>query len=85
MINILVKRVKIKILLCSFFLPVMCLLMLCVCVVVAEQIQVTVQPQSQQAAPGSRVVLTCRASGPPGLSYQWFKGKQEVSPIVMIN
>ncbi|XP_030583517.1 MALT paracaspase 2 [Archocentrus centrarchus] len=45
---------------------------------VAEQIQITVQPESQQAAPGSRVVLTCRASGPPGLSYQWFKGKQEI-------
>uniref|UniRef100_A0AAX7UYH3 MALT paracaspase 2 n=1 Tax=Astatotilapia calliptera TaxID=8154 RepID=A0AAX7UYH3_ASTCA len=45
---------------------------------VAEQIQITVQPQSQEAAPGSNVVLTCRASGPPGLGYQWFKGKQEI-------
>lgn len=63
----------------------MWLLMLCVCVVVAEQIQITVQPQSQEAAPGSNVVLTCRASGPPGLGYQWFKGKQEVTDIFVIN
>uniref|UniRef100_A0A671VNH0 MALT paracaspase 2 n=1 Tax=Sparus aurata TaxID=8175 RepID=A0A671VNH0_SPAAU len=47
---------------------------------VAELIQITVQPQSQQATAGSRVVLTCRASGPPGLCYQWFRGKEEVSP-----
>uniref|UniRef100_A0A3P9P9L4 MALT paracaspase 2 n=1 Tax=Poecilia reticulata TaxID=8081 RepID=A0A3P9P9L4_POERE len=45
---------------------------------VLEQIKITVQPQSQQAPLGSRVVLTCRASGPSGLSYQWFKGKEEV-------
>uniref|UniRef100_A0A3Q1FRU4 MALT paracaspase 2 n=1 Tax=Acanthochromis polyacanthus TaxID=80966 RepID=A0A3Q1FRU4_9TELE len=44
---------------------------------VAELIQVTEQPQSQQATAGSRVVLTCRASGPPGLTYQWFRGNQE--------
>uniref|UniRef100_A0A672IJJ1 MALT paracaspase 2 n=1 Tax=Salarias fasciatus TaxID=181472 RepID=A0A672IJJ1_SALFA len=43
----------------------------------AEQIEVTIQPQSQQGAAGSKVVLTCRASGPSGLSYQWFKGKEE--------
>lgn len=59
--------------------------MLCACVVVAEQIQITVQPQSQETAPGSSVVLTCRASGPPGLGYQWFKGKQEVTEIFVIN
>lgn len=53
-----------------------------VCLVVAEMIQITVQPQSQQAMAGSRVVLTCRAVGPPGLSYQWFRGKEEVSPII---
>uniref|UniRef100_A0A3P8UCB8 MALT paracaspase 2 n=1 Tax=Amphiprion percula TaxID=161767 RepID=A0A3P8UCB8_AMPPE len=47
---------------------------------VVELIQITVQPQSQQATAGSRVVLTCRASGPPGLSYQWFRGDEEVSP-----
>ncbi|XP_069006038.1 MALT paracaspase 2 [Embiotoca jacksoni] len=46
---------------------------------VAELIQITVQPQSQQAAAGSRVVLTCRASGPPGLKYQWFRRKEEIS------
>ncbi|KAM4547836.1 MALT paracaspase 2 isoform 1-T3 [Odontesthes bonariensis] len=44
----------------------------------AELIRITVQPQSQQAMEGSRVVLTCRASGPPGLSYQWFRGKDEI-------
>lgn len=47
--------------------------------VVATLIQITVQPESQQAAVGSRVVLTCKASGPPGLNYQWFRGKEEVS------
>ncbi|XP_039984266.1 MALT paracaspase 2 [Xiphias gladius] len=45
---------------------------------VAEMILITVQPQSQQATAGSRVVLTCRADGPPGLSYQWFRGKEEI-------
>lgn len=45
---------------------------------VAELIQITVQPQSQQARVGVRVVLTCRAVGPPGLSYQWFRGKEEI-------
>ncbi|XP_043985949.1 MALT paracaspase 2 isoform X1 [Gambusia affinis] len=45
---------------------------------VSEQIKITVQPQSQQAPLGSKVVLTCRASGPSGLSYQWFKGKEEI-------
>ncbi|KAM9761629.1 MALT paracaspase 2 isoform 2-T3 [Menidia menidia] len=45
---------------------------------VEMQIQVTVQPQSQQAVQGSRVVLTCRAAGPPNLSYQWFRGKEEI-------
>lgn len=45
---------------------------------VAEQIQITEQPQSQQATLGSRIVLTCRASGPPGLNYQWFRGKEEI-------
>uniref|UniRef100_UPI0037E7C9BE MALT paracaspase 2 n=1 Tax=Semicossyphus pulcher TaxID=241346 RepID=UPI0037E7C9BE len=46
---------------------------------VAELIQITVQPQSQQASAGGRVVLTCRASGPAGISYQWFRGKEEIS------
>ncbi|XP_028260528.1 MALT paracaspase 2 [Parambassis ranga] len=45
---------------------------------VAELIQITVQPQSQQATGGSKVVLTCHASGPTGLSYQWFRGKEEI-------
>lgn len=54
-------------------------LCVCVCVVAAELIQITAQPQNQQATAGGMVVLTCRASGPPGLSYQWFRGKDEVS------
>uniref|UniRef100_A0A665VG12 MALT paracaspase 2 n=1 Tax=Echeneis naucrates TaxID=173247 RepID=A0A665VG12_ECHNA len=45
-----------------------------------ETIRITMQPQSQQATMGSRVVLTCRATGPPGLCYQWFRGREEVSP-----
>ncbi|XP_032429100.1 MALT paracaspase 2 isoform X1 [Xiphophorus hellerii] len=45
---------------------------------VSEQIKITVQPQSQQAPLGSRVVLTCSATGPSGFSYQWFKGKEEI-------
>ncbi|KAL2089816.1 hypothetical protein ACEWY4_014504 [Coilia grayii] len=44
-----------------------------------EQIQITVQPQAQQVLEGSRVVLSCRASGPPALGYQWFRGKEEIS------
>ncbi|KAK5870222.1 hypothetical protein PBY51_024876 [Eleginops maclovinus] len=44
----------------------------------AELIQITVQPQNQQASVGGRVVLICRATGPPGLSYQWFRGKEEI-------
>ncbi|XP_078115163.1 MALT paracaspase 2 [Sander vitreus] len=43
-----------------------------------ELIQITVQPQTQWATVGGRVVLTCRAFGPPGLSYQWFRGKEEI-------
>ncbi|XP_049910313.1 MALT paracaspase 2 [Epinephelus moara] len=45
---------------------------------VAELIHITVQPQTQQATVGGRVVLTCRAIGSLGLSYQWFKGKEEI-------
>ncbi|XP_061680702.1 MALT paracaspase 2 isoform X2 [Syngnathoides biaculeatus] len=44
----------------------------------ATEIRVTVQPTSLRATLGSRVVLTCKAAGPPGLSYQWFKGKEEI-------
>ncbi|XP_054458494.1 MALT paracaspase 2 isoform X2 [Anoplopoma fimbria] len=44
----------------------------------AELIRITVQPQTQQVTAGGRVVLTCRASGPPGLGYQWFRGKEEI-------
>ncbi|XP_071343833.1 MALT paracaspase 2 [Trachinotus anak] len=45
---------------------------------VAETIRIMVHPQSQQATVGGRVVLTCGAAGPPGLSYQWFRGKEEI-------
>lgn len=51
--------------------------LLFLCLLVAE-IQISVQPQPQQAAVGSRVLLTCRAFGPPDLNYQWFRGKEEV-------
>lgn len=45
---------------------------------VMEQIRITVQPQAQLASEGAKVVLTCRASGPVGLAYQWFRGKDEI-------
>ncbi|KAK0132062.1 Mucosa-associated lymphoid tissue lymphoma translocation protein 1 [Merluccius polli] len=45
---------------------------------VMEQIHITVQPQAQQGLEGGRVVLTCRAAGPAGLSYQWFRGKEQI-------
>nr|XP_057929128.1 MALT paracaspase 2 isoform X2 [Doryrhamphus excisus] len=43
-----------------------------------RQIRVTAHPKSLQAELGSRVALTCSASGPAGLSYQWFRGKEEI-------
>ncbi|NP_001026745.1 paracaspase-2 [Gallus gallus] len=45
---------------------------------VHDVIRITVQPESQVVAEGTRVSLTCWASGPPGLTYQWFCGRQEV-------
>lgn len=48
------------------------------------EIQISVQPQSQQAAVGSRVLLTCRAFGPPDLNYQWFRGKEEVRGFIIV-
>uniref|UniRef100_A0A8B9BLD1 MALT1 paracaspase n=1 Tax=Anser brachyrhynchus TaxID=132585 RepID=A0A8B9BLD1_9AVES len=45
---------------------------------VHDMIRITVQPESQVVAEGARVSLTCWATGPPGLAYQWFCGKQEV-------
>uniref|UniRef100_A0A8C9L2N1 Mucosa-associated lymphoid tissue lymphoma translocation protein 1 n=1 Tax=Pavo cristatus TaxID=9049 RepID=A0A8C9L2N1_PAVCR len=45
---------------------------------VHDVIRITVQPESQVVAEGTRVSLTCWATGPPGLTYQWFCGKQEV-------
>ncbi|KTG40083.1 hypothetical protein cypCar_00009280 [Cyprinus carpio] len=45
------------------------------------QIDITMQPQSQRAPEGSPVVLSCRAVGPVELTYQWFKGKDEVPGV----
>ncbi|NXA42662.1 MALT1 protein, partial [Eudromia elegans] len=45
---------------------------------VQDTIHITVQPESRTVAEGMQVALTCWASGPPGLSYQWFCGKQEL-------
>ncbi|NXT70894.1 MALT1 protein, partial [Chaetops frenatus] len=46
---------------------------------VQEMICITVQPESQVVAEGTQVSLTCCVTGPPGLAYQWFCGRQEVS------
>lgn len=45
---------------------------------VQDVIHITVQPESQVVTEGTRVSLTCWATGPPGLMYQWFCGKQQV-------
>ncbi|NXL36222.1 MALT1 protein, partial [Glaucidium brasilianum] len=45
---------------------------------VQDMIHITVQPESQVVAEGTRVALTCWATGPPGLTYQWFCGRREV-------
>ncbi|XP_074019921.1 mucosa-associated lymphoid tissue lymphoma translocation protein 1-like [Numenius arquata] len=45
---------------------------------VQDMIRITVQPESQVVMEGMRVSLTCWATGPPGLAYQWFCGKREV-------
>ncbi|NXX01039.1 MALT1 protein, partial [Larus smithsonianus] len=56
---------------------------------VQDMIRITVQPESQAVMEGVRVSLTCWATGPPGLAYQWFCGKQEVpgatSPELVID
>ncbi|NXP20490.1 MALT1 protein, partial [Scytalopus superciliaris] len=46
---------------------------------VQDMIRITVQPESQVVAEGAQVSLTCCATGPPGLTYQWFCGKREMS------
>ncbi|NXJ16384.1 MALT1 protein, partial [Odontophorus gujanensis] len=46
---------------------------------VHDVIRITVQPESQAVEEGTRVSLSCWATGPPGLTYQWFCGKQEVT------
>ncbi|NXF38782.1 MALT1 protein, partial [Nyctibius bracteatus] len=45
---------------------------------VQDMIRITVQPESQVVTEGTQVSLTCWATGPPGLAYQWFCGKREV-------
>ncbi|XP_053822179.1 mucosa-associated lymphoid tissue lymphoma translocation protein 1 homolog isoform X4 [Vidua chalybeata] len=45
---------------------------------VQDVIRITVQPESQVVVEGTQVSLTCCATGPPGLAYQWFCGRQEV-------
>ncbi|KAM4883778.1 LOW QUALITY PROTEIN: mucosa-associated lymphoid tissue lymphoma translocation protein 1-like [Sylvia borin] len=56
---------------------------------VQDVIRITVQPESQVVAEGMQVSLTCCATGPPGLAYQWFCGRQEVPgatfPELVIN
>ncbi|XP_056192314.1 mucosa-associated lymphoid tissue lymphoma translocation protein 1-like isoform X4 [Falco biarmicus] len=45
---------------------------------VQSMIRITVQPELQVVTEGTRLSLTCWATGPPGLVYQWFCGRQEV-------
>ncbi|NXH11316.1 MALT1 protein, partial [Bucco capensis] len=56
---------------------------------VQDMIHIMVQPESQVVAEGTQASLTCWATGPPGLVYQWFCGKQEVpgatAPELVIN
>lgn len=56
---------------------------------VQDMIRITVQPESQVVAEAAQVSLTCCATGPPGLAYQWFCGRQEVpgatSPELVID
>ncbi|NWV20469.1 MALT1 protein, partial [Origma solitaria] len=56
---------------------------------VQDMIRITVQPESQVLAEGTQVSLTCCATGPPGLTYQWFCGRREVpgatSPELVID
>ncbi|NXU14356.1 MALT1 protein, partial [Pardalotus punctatus] len=56
---------------------------------VQDMIRITVQPESQVLAEGTQVSLTCCATGPPGLMYQWFCGRREVpgatSPELVID
>ncbi|NXR55651.1 MALT1 protein, partial [Hippolais icterina] len=56
---------------------------------VQDVIRIMVQPESQVVVEGTQVSLTCCATGPPGLTYQWFCGRQEVpgatSPELVIN
>ncbi|XP_053491106.1 MALT paracaspase 2 [Ictalurus furcatus] len=54
-----------------------------------EPIEITTHPQDVQVPKGSAVTLSCRAVGPPGLSYQWFRRGDEVpggsAPELILN
>ncbi|XP_072100044.1 MALT paracaspase 2 isoform X1 [Mobula birostris] len=50
----------------------------CVLSMALDTIQIIVQPKSQDVTVGDSVSLYCQAIGPPGLGYQWFRGKVEV-------
>ncbi|XP_062868779.1 MALT paracaspase 2 [Trichomycterus rosablanca] len=41
-------------------------------------IEIVEQPQGLQVPEGSAVTLSCKAVGPPGLNYQWFRREDEV-------
>ncbi|MCJ8737628.1 hypothetical protein PDJAM_G00026340 [Pangasius djambal] len=41
-------------------------------------IEIRTHPQDVQVLKGSAVTLSCKAAGPPGLSYQWFRRGDEV-------
>ncbi|KAF7703087.1 MALT paracaspase 2 isoform X1 [Silurus meridionalis] len=43
-----------------------------------EPIKILTNPQTVQVPIGSTVTLVCKAVGPPGLTYQWFRKKEEV-------
>ncbi|XP_055514262.1 mucosa-associated lymphoid tissue lymphoma translocation protein 1-like [Leucoraja erinacea] len=51
----------------------------CVVSMATDSIQIVVQPKSQDVTAGDSVTLCCQAVGPPGLGYQWFRGKYEVT------
>lgn len=56
-------------------------LSVCVCVVLLTvvPIEIRTNPQNVQVPKDSTVTLSCRAIGPPGLSYQWFRKEDEVN------
>ncbi|GCC30403.1 hypothetical protein chiPu_0008854 [Chiloscyllium punctatum] len=49
-----------------------------------DTLQIIVQPKQQSAIVGDRVSLCCQAIGPPGLGYQWFRGKHEEGDTMVL-